>query len=54
MIPEPALRWQDAVQEPGIYDLEVDTSSMTPAECVDAIRAASRAVRLSAALRRFA
>ena len=29
-IPEPVQRWQDAVHRPGIYDLEVDTSPLTP------------------------
>jgi chloramphenicol 3-O phosphotransferase len=38
MIPEPVQRWQQAVHEPGIYDLEVDTSILNPAECAEAIR----------------
>lgn len=29
-IPEPVQRWQDAVHRPGIYDLEVDSSVLTP------------------------
>jgi len=29
-IPEPVQRWQDAVHRPGLYDLEVDTSLLTP------------------------
>jgi chloramphenicol 3-O phosphotransferase len=37
-IPEPVLRWQSAVHEPGIYDLEVDTSVLSAAECAEAIR----------------
>lgn len=36
-IPGPVQRWQDAVHQPGIYDLEVDTASMTPQDCVEAI-----------------
>jgi chloramphenicol 3-O phosphotransferase len=36
-IPEPVLRWQHDVHVPGIYDLEVDTSVLTPQECADAI-----------------
>ena len=36
-IPPPILRWQEAVHTPGIYDLEVDTSLLTPAECAAAI-----------------
>lgn len=31
-------RWEEAVHQPGLYDLEVDTSQLTPAECVAAIR----------------
>ena len=29
-IPEPVQRWQDAVHRPGLYDLEVDSSVLTP------------------------
>lgn len=32
-VPEPVRRWQQAVHQPGIYDLEVDTSMLSPAEC---------------------
>jgi len=37
-IPAPVLRWQNAVHVPGIYDLEVDTSVLTPEECASTIR----------------
>jgi chloramphenicol 3-O phosphotransferase len=37
-VPEPVLRWQREVHIPGIYDLEVDTSALSPAECAEAIR----------------
>ena len=37
-VPEPLHRWQREVHKPGIYDLEVDTSSLSPAECAEAIR----------------
>jgi chloramphenicol 3-O phosphotransferase len=37
-IPVPILRFQEQVHVPGIYDLEVDTSAMSPAECAEAIR----------------
>jgi chloramphenicol 3-O phosphotransferase len=37
-VPEPVLRWQAAVHDPGTYDLEVDTSTSTPEECALAIR----------------
>lgn len=36
-VPAPILRWQTAVHIPGIYDLEIDTSFLTPAECAAAI-----------------
>jgi chloramphenicol 3-O phosphotransferase len=38
-IPDAVRRWQTAVHEPGRYDLEVDTSILTPAACAAAIRA---------------
>jgi chloramphenicol 3-O phosphotransferase len=37
-IPPPVRRWQDAVHDPGIYDLEVDTSVLTPESCAALIR----------------
>jgi chloramphenicol 3-O phosphotransferase len=37
-IPEPVLRWQREVHRPGIYDLEVDTSVLSPAQCAAQIR----------------
>lgn len=39
-VPEPVRRWQEAVHVPGIYDLEVDTGTMTPEQCAEAIAAA--------------
>lgn len=36
-VPAPVQRWQDAVHRPGIYDLEVDTSVLSPEACVAAI-----------------
>ncbi len=38
-VPEPVRRWQREVHRHGIYDLELDTSTMTPAECAAVIRA---------------
>ena len=35
---DPVLRWQREVHIPGIYDLEVDTSVLSPAECAAVIR----------------
>ena len=37
-IPESVLRWERAVHEPGIYDLEVNTAVQSPEECAAAIR----------------
>ena len=36
-VPEPVQRWQDAVHVPGFYDLEVDTSQLTPEAAADRI-----------------
>lgn len=36
-VPEPLRRWQEAVHQPGIYDLEVDTSVLSPEECASVI-----------------
>lgn len=37
-IPPPVRLWQEEVHKPGIYDLEVDTSLLSPQECTDTIR----------------
>lgn len=37
-VPKPVKLWQQAVHEPGIYDLEVDTSVFSPEACADLIR----------------
>jgi chloramphenicol 3-O phosphotransferase len=37
-VPKPVSLWQLAVHVPGIYDLEVDTSVLSPEECADLIR----------------
>lgn len=37
-IPGPVRRWQEEVHVPGIYDLEVDTSLLTPQQCAEAIK----------------
>jgi chloramphenicol 3-O phosphotransferase len=36
-VPAPVLRWQDEVHGAWAYDLEVDTSRLTPPECAAAI-----------------
>jgi chloramphenicol 3-O phosphotransferase len=38
-VPEAVLRWERAVHDPGIYDLEVDTSAQSPEACAAAIGA---------------
>jgi chloramphenicol 3-O phosphotransferase len=35
---EPVLAWQEAVHQPGLYDLELDTSRQSPEACASAIR----------------
>ena len=37
-VPEPVVLWQEEVHKPGIYDLEVDTSLLSPQECAEEIR----------------
>lgn len=37
-VPPPVRLWQREVHTPGIYDLEVDTSVLSPEECAAAIR----------------
>ncbi len=37
-VPEPVARWQQAVHVPGVYDIEVDTSRLSPERCADEIR----------------
>jgi chloramphenicol 3-O phosphotransferase len=37
-VPHPVRLWQREVHLPGIYDLEVDTALLSPAECAAAIR----------------
>ena len=37
-IPEPVLSWQRHVHQPGIYDLEIDTSAVPPEAAAELIR----------------
>jgi len=37
-IPDPVLRWQHHVHQPGLYDLEIDTSAITPEAAAALIR----------------
>ena len=37
-VPLPVHRWQEEVHKPGLYDLEVDTSLLSPNACAEAIR----------------
>ena len=37
-VPPPVLLWQEQVHKPGIYDLEVDTSLLSPQDCAEEIR----------------
>lgn len=37
-VPVPVLAWQEHVHRPGIYDLEVDTSTSSPEVCAEEIR----------------
>ena len=53
-VPAPVQRWQDAVHVPGIYDLSLDTSQMTPEACAQAIGAALAAPPRPSAFERLA
>ena len=53
-LPAAVHRWQREVHIPGIYDLEVDTSSMSPGECAEAIRRHLEADPAPSAFRRLA
>jgi chloramphenicol 3-O phosphotransferase len=37
-VPPPVVLWQEEVHKPGIYDLEVDTSLLSPEDCAEKIR----------------
>jgi chloramphenicol 3-O phosphotransferase len=37
-LPDPVVDWQREVHIPGVYDLEVDTTTMSPADCARLIR----------------
>jgi chloramphenicol 3-O phosphotransferase len=53
-VPLPVRRWQCSVHQPGLYDLEVDTSKLTPADCAAAIRGYLRDGPASTAFARLA
>ena len=53
-VPAPVVRWQQQVHVPGIYDLEVDTSVLSPEECADAIRRRFESAAPPTAFRRIA
>lgn len=53
-VPEPVRRWQAAVHDPGIYDIELDTARLTANECADAIRTALRRTSPPTAAQRIA
>ena len=52
-VPEPVKRWQRAVHEPGIYDVEVDTSQNTAEECAAIIRARMESPKPLSALKKL-
>lgn len=53
-VPEPVVRWQRAVHDPGIYDLAVDTSILSARECAATIRSHLAERRPSSAAARLA
>jgi chloramphenicol 3-O phosphotransferase len=38
-VADAVLRWQEAVHDPGIYDVEVDTSTATPQQGAEIVAA---------------
>jgi len=52
--PEIAARWEKAVHEPGIYDLELDTSGLSPEAAADRIAASLADPPLTGAFTRLA
>ncbi|BAV45500.1 Chloramphenicol phosphotransferase family protein [Mesorhizobium loti] len=53
-VPLPVRLWQDAVHRPGLYDLEVDTSVLSPEQCAQAIRQRLRDGAQPSAIERLA
>jgi chloramphenicol 3-O phosphotransferase len=53
-VPDPVALWHEAVHTPGIYDLEVDTSVLSPQECADLVARRLRADPPPSAFRRLA
>ena len=53
-VPPPVHRWQEAVHTPGIYDLEVDTSILSPEQSAELIRQRLKDGPPAAALQRLA
>ncbi len=53
-VPTPVGLWQQAVHVPGIYDLEVDTSVLSPEACAALIRQRLEAGSPPVALQRLA
>ena len=51
-VPDPIRRWESAVHDPGHYDMEVDTTRSSPAECAAAILTRLRSGPNGRALRR--
>lgn len=52
--PSPVLRWQAAVHDPGIYDLEVDTSLLSATACAALIRQRLDTGQVPTAMRQLA
>ena len=51
---EPVERWQREAHLPGVYDLELDTSVLSPAECAATIAARLNGDRPPAAFHQLA
>jgi chloramphenicol 3-O phosphotransferase len=53
-VPKPIMMWQKSVHFPGIYDLEIDTSVLSPEECANLIRKRLEENPINTAFKRLA
>lgn len=53
-VPKPIMLWQKSVHLPGIYDLEIDTSVLSPEECANLIRKKLEENSIDTAFKRLA
>ncbi|TIN86995.1 MAG: chloramphenicol phosphotransferase, partial [Mesorhizobium sp.] len=52
-VPLPVRLWQEEVHRPGVYDLEIDTSLLSPGQCADTIAEKLRKHRIQQRFRNY-